>query len=147
MRWMLAIDLHARPDAVINEAVAWAHRHAVTLDLLYVDDVPASFDFIHDPMIRQSVIAEHDRLVGLHRQRLDGLLAKVPEAIRGKAIHGVGGAASFICEHTEGYDAILVATHGRRGFERFWMGSVAERVVRLADVPVIVLRVSDQEEP
>jgi len=37
-------------------------------------------------------------------------------------------------------DLILVGTHGRRGLERFLLGSVAEAVVRLAPCPVLVVR-------
>lgn len=37
-------------------------------------------------------------------------------------------------------DLIVVGTHGRRGPGRWWLGSVAERVVRAATVPVIVTR-------
>jgi hypothetical protein len=33
-----------------------------------------------------------------------------------------------------------MGTHGRRGPARWWAGSVAERVVREADVPVLVVR-------
>ena len=35
---------------------------------------------------------------------------------------------------------IVISSHGRRGISRFLMGSVAERVVRLAPCPVLVLR-------
>jgi nucleotide-binding universal stress UspA family protein len=37
-------------------------------------------------------------------------------------------------------DLIVVGTHGRRGPGRWWLGSVAERVVRAAAVPVLVTR-------
>ncbi|MGB3535061.1 MAG: universal stress protein [Microcoleaceae cyanobacterium] len=37
-------------------------------------------------------------------------------------------------------DLIVIPTHGRRGINRFLLGSVAERVVRFADCPVLVLR-------
>lgn len=36
-------------------------------------------------------------------------------------------------------DAIVLGTHGRGGVERFVLGSVAEKVVRLADRPVLVV--------
>jgi nucleotide-binding universal stress UspA family protein len=39
-----------------------------------------------------------------------------------------------------GFDLIVVATHGRTGVRRFVLGSVAERVVREATVPVLVVR-------
>lgn len=37
-------------------------------------------------------------------------------------------------------DLVVVGTHGRRGFERFMLGSVAEATVRLAPCPVLVVR-------
>jgi nucleotide-binding universal stress UspA family protein len=41
-------------------------------------------------------------------------------------------------------DLIVVGTHGRQGFRRFLLGSVAEGVVRTAHCPVLVVRPEDQ---
>jgi nucleotide-binding universal stress UspA family protein len=38
---------------------------------------------------------------------------------------------------------IVLATSGRRGLTRWWEGSVADEVVRWADVPVLLVRASD----
>lgn len=43
-----------------------------------------------------------------------------------------------------GADLVVVGTHGRKGFERFLVGSVAERVVRYAPCPVLVVRPKDE---
>ena len=37
-------------------------------------------------------------------------------------------------------DLIVMSTHGRTGFQHFLLGSVAEKVVRLAPCPVLVTR-------
>jgi len=37
-------------------------------------------------------------------------------------------------------DLIVMGTHGRRGLERALLGSVAERVVRMARIPVLTVR-------
>lgn len=37
-------------------------------------------------------------------------------------------------------DLIVIGTHGRTGFSRVFVGSVAERVVRLAPCPVLTVR-------
>ena len=42
--------------------------------------------------------------------------------------------------HEVGADQIVVGSHGRRGFEHFLIGSVAERVLRLASGPVLVVK-------
>lgn len=43
-------------------------------------------------------------------------------------------------------DAIVMGTHGRRGITRFVAGSVTERVLRTATVPVFTVRRPDGEE-
>lgn len=42
-------------------------------------------------------------------------------------------------------DLIVVGTHGRRGLSRMFLGSGAEQIVRLAPVPVLVVRVPENE--
>ena len=52
-----------------------------------------------------------------------------------------GDPADEILAHatTSGADLIVVGTHGRRGFERWALGSVTERVVRKADRSVLAV--------
>jgi nucleotide-binding universal stress UspA family protein len=40
----------------------------------------------------------------------------------------------------EGADLIVLGTHGRGGVERFFIGSVADRVIRTAPCPVVTVR-------
>ncbi|HSC26618.1 MAG TPA: universal stress protein [Vicinamibacterales bacterium] len=48
--------------------------------------------------------------------------------------------AEAILEAARSQDLIVMGTHGRRGPSRWWVGSVAERVVRDAQIPVLVVR-------
>jgi len=54
----------------------------------------------------------------------------------------VGYAPSTILDYVEAndIDLIVIATHGRSGLERLLLGSVTERVVRRASVPVFVVK-------
>ena len=53
-----------------------------------------------------------------------------------------GPAARMILEFAteKGIDLIVMGTHGRTGLAHIVMGSVAERVVRMAPCPVLTLR-------
>jgi nucleotide-binding universal stress UspA family protein len=42
-------------------------------------------------------------------------------------------------------DLVVMTTHGRAGLERAWLGSVADALVRHVDVPVLLVRPSDDE--
>jgi len=43
----------------------------------------------------------------------------------------------------QGIDLVVMGTHGRTGVERFLLGSVTEKVVRLSDVPVLTVKATD----
>lgn len=51
-----------------------------------------------------------------------------------------GEVARTITEHADGYDWLFIGSHGREGVARILLGSVAERVVRRAPIPVTVIR-------
>lgn len=57
------------------------------------------------------------------------------EVLLGEPAHGVANYAEQI-----GAELIVIPSHGRTGITRLLIGSVAERVVRLAHCPVLVLR-------
>lgn len=59
----------------------------------------------------------------------------------------IGDAASSILQEAkeEGADCIVMSSHGRTGWSRFLMGSVAEKVVRHATCPVLIVRNRKQE--
>jgi nucleotide-binding universal stress UspA family protein len=49
-----------------------------------------------------------------------------------------GPAVDVILNGTQTADLVVMGTHGRRGISRWWLGSVAERVLRAGATPVIV---------
>ncbi|MEM9941384.1 MAG: universal stress protein [Planctomycetota bacterium] len=61
-----------------------------------------------------------------------------------------GSPSAQIARFASKNDAILIVmpSHGRSGFSRFVLGSVAERVLRLAECPVLILKdLVQSEEP
>jgi nucleotide-binding universal stress UspA family protein len=59
-----------------------------------------------------------------------------------------GNPAPTIVEYAEryGHDVIVMPTHGRDGVSRYLLGSVTEKVVRLASVPVLTARMRPDEQ-
>lgn len=54
-----------------------------------------------------------------------------------------GAPVKVILEESSNYDIIVMGTLGRTGMSKLLMGSVAERVVRGADCPVLVVRAKE----
>jgi len=63
--------------------------------------------------------------------------------------HPEGPAATEIVEraHALGVDLIVMSTHARGGLGRVLFGSVADDVLRHADCPVLLVRVSSDGQP
>lgn len=56
--------------------------------------------------------------------------------------HSPGDAVAELATE-KGIDLVIVGSHGRTGLSRVLLGSVAERIVRLASGPVLVVRPED----
>ncbi|MFN2127057.1 MAG: universal stress protein [Anaerolineales bacterium] len=54
----------------------------------------------------------------------------------------VGRVADSLADYTEknNIDLILIATHGRSGVTRWARGSIADKILRFSDIPVLMVR-------
>jgi nucleotide-binding universal stress UspA family protein len=89
--------------------------------------------------------------VELKLSAIKGLDELVKEKVSDKTkVHPTvleGNAADEIVQFaaTNGADMIVIATHGRTGWRRFLFGSVAEKVVRTAECPVLTIQEPREE--
>ena len=76
-------------------------------------------------------------------QSMESCLARVTAAgLEGEivVVHGVPFHEIIETARTQQVDLIVMGTHGRTGLQHLFLGSVAEKVVRLAPCPVLVAR-------
>jgi nucleotide-binding universal stress UspA family protein len=74
---------------------------------------------------------------------LEQLLAQMPGArveIARRVAVGIPAQRITEAAAADGVDLIVMATHGRTGLRHLLLGSVAERVIRLAPCPVLTIR-------
>jgi nucleotide-binding universal stress UspA family protein len=79
------------------------------------------------------------------RQNLEESFARMFSAEKYRGLQFVtrfGDPGHHVADYAQeiGADLIILPSHGRTGLKRFLIGSVAERIVRLAHCPVLVLR-------
>jgi nucleotide-binding universal stress UspA family protein len=77
-------------------------------------------------------------------QRTVALFVAAGNAADGEVIEGNSAAAILEIASRRKADAIAMATHGRGGPLRWVLGSVTEKIVRHADVPMLVVRTREQ---
>lgn len=144
---LLPTDFSRCADQAMTHAWRLAKKYGAELHMLHAivlhEDDPHNvahhfpdIDEIHG-RIKKSASAQMDSNIDAH----SGEVKVVKAQERGIA------PATVIMDYAkkQDIDLIVMGTHGRRGFEHFLLGSVAEEVVRMASCPVLTIR--EQEQP
>lgn len=142
-RILLPLDGSSVAEQALPYAVAQAERFQTELILLRVLEPLA--DQLGMP--RSAIKRAEQRTGALAREYLEGIAAGVQE--RGIPVQVVtieGRPHVEIVQFAEAneVDLIVICTRGRSGFTQWLMGSVADRVVRGASVPVLLVRASEE---
>jgi nucleotide-binding universal stress UspA family protein len=129
---------HARHALAL--AKTYAARHEAQLDVLYV------IEPLSTPTTLAGALTLSDLVPDIRNTALQNL-KQAYDAIEGPTVVAKfhvteGHAASVItdCAESLGSDLVCIATHGLSNAQRFFLGSVAERVVRRSSCPVYVVR-------
>lgn len=127
----------------LNEAIKIAKAQGSGIRLVHIVN-----EFIFDYSYSPATYAVN--VVDSLRERGKTILADSAALVRKQGLEpetvlleSIGGpAADLIVAQAKDYHAelIVMGTHGRRGFRRLALGSDAEQVVRLATVPVLLVR-------
>jgi nucleotide-binding universal stress UspA family protein len=130
-------DFSPQATAALRTAAGLAKQHRGKVTVLHVV-VP-----FYLPADAPFGMAAPGDLIPEQRRRLERLVAKAvgndgaPVTVR----VAIGDAAERIIDAGRRADSIVMATSGRTGLAHFLIGSVAEKVVRHAAVPVLTMRV------
>ncbi|HVN85310.1 MAG TPA: universal stress protein [Candidatus Binatia bacterium] len=96
---------------------------------------------LYAPAANVGMLIEEQRRIG--REQLAGLAADLKKRrVNARTILQTGTAHQVITDTAKRLkaDLIIMATHGRTGLSHAFLGSVAERVVRHAQCPVLTVR-------
>jgi nucleotide-binding universal stress UspA family protein len=134
---LVPLDGSKLAEQAVTVAANMAKRLGATLHLVHVY-APA----VVDEFVQYGVSGEAARTAA------EQYLLEAADRLR--AVHGAtisatvldGPTASTIVTHAAatGADLIVMSSHGRTGASRFWLGSVADAVIRSAVMPVLLSR-------
>lgn len=105
--------------------------HVVENVVFYADFVPPNFALQEE----QTYDHANKKMKALVEKSKTKLMQCTGQVSRGDVVDS-------ILEYTEdeGFDLIIMATHGARGIEKILLGSVAERVIKRSKCPVLVFK-------
>jgi nucleotide-binding universal stress UspA family protein len=132
------VDFFPASERAFDYAVALAANYDADLHLLHVVSaiVPSTYEF----QLNTAEILQ--QLKGGAEERLRALAGTAQD--RGVRVHSdtrTGDIDETLEQAVEdsGADIVIMGTHGRRGFERWFLGSVTERMLRRCPVPILAL--------
>jgi nucleotide-binding universal stress UspA family protein len=136
---LVPTDFSELSNKAVEKAVALAQRFNAKIDLVHVLE-PApypEFGYVHIPMKEGGLRKEAEGQFEKLRARIPALaeLVNYTPVRTGNAPYEIVQTARQLNS-----DLIVIGTHGRTGIKRLALGSTAEKVVRHAPCPVLVLR-------
>lgn len=138
-RVLAPVDLSEQSSLVVDHAAELSETYGAPLDLLHVVE-EAAYPTVYgiDPLTPTNPDVQSRA-----REALESLAERIEIAEEQLSLYVVAGyAARDIVDFAEQQetDLIVMATHGRTGLDRFFIGSVAEKVVRRAPCPVFTVK-------
>ncbi len=137
-RILVPVDFSAPSRKLVPYAAALARKSGASLVLLHVVEhinVPTRVAYAATGL-QDIVLARGRKLLAEFAARLAPTGVKTTEVVRvGRPWQEITRTA-----RSERADLIVIATHGHTGLQRFILGSTAERVLRHAACPVLVVR-------
>lgn len=137
---LVPTDFSSCAAEALHAAVDIAARYGASITLVHVFE-PIVYPFpeavgFASVINLADVIDDIDRL--LEKNRLQAIEAGAKNVT---ALQLQGHPPSEIADYAsdQGFDLIVMGTHGRRGVSRLMIGSVAERVVRIAPCAVLTV--------
>lgn len=136
-----ATDFSAASSAAFKQAIETARRDRAELLVVHVMTPPAPLvaDAYMTPAVWDTLLRSQREAA---QRQLDSVVAKARGRVkvRGLLVEGVPADAIVRTARARGARMIVMGTHGRRGAARFFLGSVASRVVAAAHCPVLTVR-------
>jgi nucleotide-binding universal stress UspA family protein len=145
---VVATDFNDLATAALRVSATIATQTGAELVVVYADrfDPPSEFTSQQVATIVQAIEQSKTRT----RKQLETYVRRnVPESVawRVAVADDVPSTAVNAIAKAEGADFIAMGTHGRGGVQRLVMGSVAEDVIRDAEVPVLTVRSTGSSSP
>jgi nucleotide-binding universal stress UspA family protein len=140
---LVATDFGEAADAALRYGRALARSFNAVVDVLHVADDTATRPFAGEGYVGVLPDVQKD-IEESARRRLHALVIDNdpdPLPVRTVIVTSNTPAAAIVQYAKDGnVDLIVIGTHGRSAMAHLLMGSVAERVVRTAGCPVLVVR-------
>ena len=135
-------DFSRASGAAFAKAVEMARANSA--ELLVVHVLTPVIPMVGDGYVSPKVYEEIEATSRSQAQdALDRLLAKAKKAgvrVKSLLMEGVPHEQISRAARSKGADLVVIGTHGRTGLAKFFLGSVAGRVVSIAPCPVLTVR-------
>lgn len=142
-RILVPVDFSADSLAALEYARGLAKRLYAELLILHVVDQTVLAHTAELSMANPqwaTLLDEQWRAGGARLERLSATLRKRHQRVRALLKRGAPAPSIVETAKRTAVDLIVMGTHGRTGMTHMLMGSVAEKVVRMAHCPVLTMR-------
>ena len=137
---LFPVDLAEGSEKLVPHVLTMVEKFNASLHVLFVVRVFQYFTNIYVP--NPSIDVFESELVDGARKKMDEFITSHFSHLSETQSEVIlGDPSDVIIDYVEKHniDMVIMGTHGRKGLDRVIFGSVAERVIKFAHLPVLVI--------
>jgi len=147
---LVPIDFSAESDQAFNMALSIAAKYSARIILLHVisnriQQCVADYCIdknVIDRVMNESIVFSNDKLQDIvNKNKYIGNVKVIQDVRRGQSHEEILKEAG-----EREIDLIVIASHGKTALKKYFIGSVAEKVMNEAKCPVLLIRSQGREE-
>ena len=153
---MLPIDFSDASGKLLQYGVYLAEKYDARLSIVFVTEDPFTYsslpltDYSGLPLTDIPFNQLEEDMTKYARERMERFLeknmAQATVAYEGTVLFGHVAEEIIAYAHEKNVDLLIIGTHGFKGLDRMLLGSVAEKVVKLAPCPVMTIKAYRDEK-
>ncbi len=138
---LVPVDLSHQSTRAFKVALDIAKKRNSKITILTCIDVYAWHHLYYELRANSKLIKEQTKVVKKHFEKLESLAKKNNISVRSKILTSESVLHDIVTfAKSQKHDLIVIGSHGRTGFDKWLLGSVANGVSQKTKCPILIVK-------
>ena len=138
---LVPVDLSTQSTRAFKVALDIAKKRNSKITILTCIDVYAWHHLYYELRANSKLIKEQTKVVKKHFEKLESIAEKNNISVRSKILTSESVVHDIVAfAKSQKHDLVVIGSHGRTGFDKWLLGSVANGVSQKTKCPVLIVK-------
>jgi len=138
---LVPVDLSTQSTRAFKVALDVAKKYNSKITILTCLELDASHHLYYEARPSSQQVKKQSKVVKKHFKKLESLAEKNNLSIKSKILTSGSAVNNIVAfAKSQKHDLVVIGSHGRTGFDKLLLGSVANGVSQKTKCPILIVR-------